>query len=349
MGIWLVPLALIACQEPYTEVRGRYVRFRTTSEMPPCGGLVEQIDKIVEAGFAFLEEEVPAGFVFNYHWFPGEDMDMSPCDPSGKRACARMTDGEISVYSPDALTPHEIAHALHFSALPVSKRFLYEGFAMLFPLTGAYTEFMDWDETFDLDALVSEWDESFYVPAFMIVSWTVQRHGMSRFKEFWRSVEGEASAAEVRAAYEAVFGETIEAMIAAQDASFAYACTIPLCGDEAAIPWNGDGWSFSEPFVCEDEATIGPLTENSPLGVRLVYLDLPMAGLYRVEASGAEGSGVVLEACTASCPALNLLNFYNGRPDQGEFSAGRYKLALFRRYEPDDPPTTVEIEYIGPP
>ncbi|MCY1060167.1 hypothetical protein [Nannocystis sp. SCPEA4] len=264
-----------------------------------------------------------------------------------------MHDGAISVYAPQALNPHEIAHALHYAVLPPSKRFLHEGFAMLFNLEGSavagYDEAMHWDDTAILDDLLSEWDDSYYEPAFQLVSWIIQRHGMSRFKEFWRSVARDASAAEVRAAYDSVFGESIEAMIAAQIAAFASACTIPLCDDQAPIPWNGDRWSFSAPFACEDDSTIGPLTQTHPLGVRLVHLDVPTTGRYRIEANGAENGGAILAGCTPSCPTVNSFVLFNGPPHERELQAGRYELALHRRYGPDDPPPAVTIEYLGPP
>ncbi len=53
-----------------------------------------------------------------------------------------------------------------------------------------------------------EWSGEQYPLAARFVGMTIERHGIAAFKAFWREVPRHAKLAEVRATYEASFGES---------------------------------------------------------------------------------------------------------------------------------------------
>ena len=100
--------------------RGKYIDLATERDEPICGGTVALLDGLVEEGFAFLGEPPPGDLRIRYEWLPEPD---EPTSLIGTGSTRRLGD-EILIRTDQLVEEHELAHAVHASARPVSARYV---------------------------------------------------------------------------------------------------------------------------------------------------------------------------------------------------------------------------------
>jgi hypothetical protein len=198
-------------------------------------------------------------------------------------------------------------------------------------------------EEFDLDALIEAEHavDGSYIAGSWIVFWIIERHGIDAFREFWLADVKDSSAADFRALFEAHFGESLDAMLAAVVGR--PACPLVTCVEDV-VEWQGDVWSTESPSNCGDGLTVGTEAQLT----RAVLVEVPTTGSYTVSVSESElgnRQGVNIHPCGGPCeqsadhPAL----FLPGDAIDVVWDAGLYRVTTYK-VELDDPGVRVEIK-----
>ena len=223
------------------------------------------IDAFVEEAFQAIGEQPPDQVFIRYEW-RSDDLQIGRTWRDGDRVVlttSRMPD------------EHELAHAVHLAAWPESMPFLQEGFAVLFDSRRIYEH--DVPPTVDvLDAALNArtFEEVDYSHAWYIVSQIVFEHGVAGLRELWHATPPGTTAEEIKAAYEGLFMQPMEALfdpwIYAGELTDGepievarLACDFSLC-PAPVRPFDGEGrWSALGPSSCEADAdAVGPTSDE---------------------------------------------------------------------------------------
>ena len=326
--------------------RGRYVEIATTDDDGEiCAGTVEYMDRFIEEGFAFLGETPPDRPFVRYSWIP---------EQPGRSVARRTSDG-ILITSHVLVHTHELAHAVHLQAWPRSAKFLHEGFAQLID-PPSLLGIRSWNDA-DLDA-VFEWEGAegvLYFSGLFLVSQILVDHGMPGLRAFWHAVPPDATAAEVRQAYEKLFGEPIEVLTqprvyveegtGIEYESTRLNCQLALCTGQRR-DWDGDEWTAEGPRSCYDPDAIGPYSRlgDAPPVWRDYVMD-PQGRHFDYYESQFEGARVY--PCRLDCGGdLLLHDLYRGAPSDDPWRTDpRFRIEIHAELEdlPTDDP--IEIRY----
>lgn len=293
--------------------RGRYVEIATERDEPICGGTVDYLDRVVEAGFAVLGETPPDRVFIRYEWLA---LEAEPVIGGGR---AVIVDDGILIRSDVYLVEeHELVHAIHLQAWPTSNEFLQEGLAVLMDAKRNYGEKFPWPQTVDLDAVIGATELPYdqYHLAWFIVSQVVLDHGFDGLRSFWHAVPSGASAAEVREAYSSLFGRPIDRLLEPYFVDYGPAglvetdrspCNFALC-PAAETPWADGRWSAAGPADCaEDSRAIGPDMRSHLYEHGEVWRDYTI----RVEPGDFDtvisaSAGIVRISCSLDCTHVGL-------------------------------------------
>ena len=218
------------------------------------------MDRFIEEGFELLGETPPEGVFVRYEWTgSGESLYGD--------AAARRLEDVVRIRSNFLILEHELAHAVHLEAWRYSAAFLQEGFATLLDPYRP-VDIGLWRDGADLDTVLEARNLTplEYHDAWFLVSQIVSDHGMAGLEDLWHEVPYGATAAEVRAAYENLFGRPIDTLIEPWDLDgkdmTRYGCTFALCTGQP-VAWDDAVWSASGPIGCEDDPfAVGPYTSG---------------------------------------------------------------------------------------
>lgn len=342
--VLIVSLGSAACQAAGPDegsfLETRYVRYVSDQPLDPCGGLARQTDQQVEYLFDLLSEPYAAPLSIEYEWV-GDKAALN-CNKN-VAGCAKATADGVSISSVYLADLHELAHAAHLLTIGTSHPALTEGLAsyasnqprvapaqdaMLFTqaIEGIFTEGTVPAEQYSLVA--------------RFVGMTIERHGMAAFKEFWRKVPRDVQLPEVRAAYEASFGESWSDALAAIASRDQTAFSDPYCEGVARVV--GDQLKLTLAQTCEDEDVTGPLRNSGVVTGELpVPIELTSEGMYRFYFNGPGGPTTPvagLRGCSNGGPApVPAISLFSSQDDISQYlGPGRYLLNVRVPLEPGE-------------
>lgn len=180
----------------------------TDRDEPVCGGTAAFMDAHLEAVAELLGETLSDRVFVRYEW----------TEVDGGVTVRR--DGHVRVRSGVLPNEHELVHAVHREVWPATRPFLHEGLAVLLD-SRAYLR-QTWPEGRPLDAVLeadSPGDLSYNL-AWYVVSQIVRDHGFDGLRTLWHAVPPDATAAEIRASYEELFGEPLDVIFEPAEVQF---------------------------------------------------------------------------------------------------------------------------------
>lgn len=336
----------------------------TERDEPVCGGTADYMDRVIEAVYATIGETPPDRRFVRFEW-----LELDEDDPVIGGAFTRWVDDGVLIRSDVALVEeHELVHAVQREAWPRSNDFLVEGLAVLFDAKRLWRDAYPWPESASLDELLGAPNVVFadYDLAWFVVSQIVLDHGFEGLRDFWHAVPRGSSATEVRAAYEALFGRSIDALVEPYQVgepgtpgSYEMerrACDFSLCPAPSVTEWEGEQWSAAGPIGCEDDPNaIGP-DRRRLFEWGEVWRDYTMPAepaFYRTEYTAKRGYGY--NNCELHCEWLA-----TGMTDSFE---GPFTFETFEEWEgptrfevraalsdlPADAPGSVTVVQVPPP
>lgn len=268
-GALVVPLLACAPGDGGLPIvaRGRYVEIASERDEPVCGGTAAHMDRVIEGVFAVIGETPPDRRFVRFEW-----LELDEDDPVIGGGRTSFTDDGVLIRSDVYLVEeHELVHAVQMESWPMPNDFLFEGYAVLLDGKRSWHDAYPWPESASLDELLETPSVAYedYQLAWFIVSQIALDHGFDGLRDFWHAVPRGSSAAEVRAAYEALFGRSIDALIEPYVVEYPdpigpteverRACDFALCPAREVAAWQDDRWVASGPVGCEDDPdAIGP-------------------------------------------------------------------------------------------
>lgn len=366
MPVWptiLVQLVSIACapdedRDLPVVARGRYVEIATDRGEPVCGGTATYMDRVLDAAFAEMDERAPDSLFVRYEWL---ELDENDAFIGGLTTSTE--DGVLIRSDVYLVDEHELVHAAQRSVWPLTNSFLLEGHAVLLDGKRPFLDAYPWPTSASLDDILEASRLSFrdYELAWFLVSQIVLDHGVDGLRDFWHAVPRGSTAAEVRAAYQAIFGRPIDALVEPYMVESAEpsgptlverrACDFALCPAPQLTGWKGDEWTARGPLDCEDDpAAVGPDHRQSDWGE--VWRDYTMPGepAYYTYDYPAKAS-VIRGACDLNCDhqATGIGNSFEGPPNypgprfEDWQSPVRVEVAAVLADLPLDPPRTFTL------
>ena len=331
--------------------RGRYVELATNRTDVICGGTIGYTDRFLALSFSEIGEILPERVFVRYEWAEAAVDEEGFHVSSG--ALARDYGDFILVSASRLLHEHELAHAVHSQPWPKGHSVLQEGFAVLFDSDSARPQ-STWPSEASLDSLLDGGASSSddYAKAWFLVSQIDRDHGMGGLRELWYAVPPDASAEHVRAAYQELFGRSIDALIEPFEEFEGFpeerlSCHFTVCDEPQ--PWDGDVWRAEGPFDCADDpVALGPMGNSGTGPVeRHSVVELEPATPYRFIASG--GAGAYLRPCGLQCQPRGTPAdiFFPDMPvTRPDYPDGRYRVEIVVDFEdlPTDTPSSFEIE-----
>lgn len=233
---------------------GRWIELATEDDTPLCGGTVDYLDSIVEAGFGALGEAPPDDLTIRYEW--RAEAVVSTASGSGSRIIVRTS---------ELVEEHELAHAVHLAAWPKSNDFMHEGLAILFD-SRRYFDPYAWPDSFKLDDLIGPklGTGEHYNQAWFLVSQIVRDHGFAGLRDLWHDIAEGSTPEHVRDAYRQRFGQPIETLLepvldpTTGGYDTRYPCLFSPCG-EPDIHVESGSLPAPGPAGCVDDPTaVGP-------------------------------------------------------------------------------------------
>ena len=308
----------------------KYVRYVTDLPFAPCGGLARVTDKQVEYLFDLLGEPYAAPLSIEYEW--AGDSSLLKCEEK-VAGCAHATSEGASISSIYLADIHELAHATHLLTIGTSHPVLTEGFASYAsnqPRAATVQEPSSFTQTIEDMFVVGSVSAERYPVAARFVGMTIERKGIDAFKNFWLKVPRGAQLSEVRAAYEASFGEPWEDALAALAVREQAVFHDPYCeGDARDV---AEHLELTLTQTCEDEEVSGPLNNAGIVTGELpVPIQLTAEGMYRFRLGASGGSMApvaALRGCSDGVPApVPTISLFAPGDDVTQYlGPGRYLL-----------------------
>ncbi len=294
--------------------RGRYVEIASERDEPVCAGTAAHMDRVIEAVYAVIGESPPDHRFVRFEWL---ELDEESPEIGGGRTS--FSDDGIRIRSDVYLVEeHELIHAVHREAWPMPNNFLSEGFAVLLDGKRLWHDAYPWPAAASLDALLEapQVPHEHYDLAWFVVSQIARDHGFAGLRDFWHAVPRGSSAAEVRAAYLALFGRSIDALVEPYVIEHPdpvgplqferRACDFALCTAPEITPWQANRWSAVGPVGCEDDPdAIGP--DRRALDWGEVWREYSFAGEVGYYSSDyAAGNAVSTAECALNCDHVSV-------------------------------------------
>jgi hypothetical protein len=354
----LMVLAITSCTGEtglHVVARGRYVELATDHDAPICGGTIGFYDRFIAEGFAFIGETPPDRVFVRYEWTGAvQDTETGSLVTTGG---ARKEGDRVVVRMNELVSEHELAHAVHLEPWPVSAVFLHEGLAVLLAEPRPFNQDR-WPDGLTLDeVLVATADDlqRAYWGGWFLVSQIVVDHGVPGLRDLWHAVPRGASAQQIRATYQSLFGRSMDALVQ----PYVYRneaspldgaeierepCYFALCTGRE-LPWQGELWSASGPTDCEDDAdAIGPHFSRLAPGppVRRDYI-VDREENYTFAPDPANPPASVAEMpCSLQCVMTDYVGEENSAPDEPWRHDRRVRVDV--RSELEDLPTDTPVE-----
>jgi hypothetical protein len=290
----MLALALLGCESSAPSelhVDSGRVRLHYEPESPPCSGAAAYLDSVLARQASFLGVVPPQRV--DYHFRPS--WDNTPCGP-GAEGCTDSVTGEIWSQRPDHV--HELVHALRPGA---GASFFTEGEAVA--LGGPDIDVPPNDDV-AIDTVIAEPDLplSHYALAGDFVSFLLSRDGPKPLGRLLDSVPHGGSALEIRAAFAAEYGQSLDQALVDRAASGLVfdqsRLSFPECSD-AALPLNEGVSRLTVDVGCAAEGT-GPVGLHA-IVTRTASFDVPAAGAYRIDLRSNHGAAQ-LRRCVSGFP-----------------------------------------------
>ncbi len=356
MRTWLLFVtALVGGCEDETEgpfLETEYVRYVTVQPFAPCGGLVRDTDRKVEHLYDRLEEPYPSPLSILYKWVAD---DSSLTCLKGAAGCTSLGPDGPRIAAVELAMTHELAHAAHFDTLGYTHSLLSEGFATYY--SGRYGDLTAGAmETFaaDIESMITskEVPGAQYPLAAQFVGATIERHGLSEFKEFWQAIEPSSPLESFREIYESHYDEPWdEALVTIASQERAVWLDVECEGETQVV--GAEGLHLMVAETCEDESVVGPVRNGGGYAGELrIPIELPVEGSYRFAFVHPGGAGVLaamFRGCQSGGPAPAApLTAFTAQDDQVVFmAAGRYLLGVRVPLTAGEAPVEVRITREG--
>lgn len=278
----VVACVLLGCSEEPPTAESQHIRLFVAPGAVPCDRKVQDALQYLESAAVatadFLGVELDGQI--DYHWMPDWPGD-SPC-PDSSLGCQ----GEGVAWGKFPLA-HEIVHAVefrHFGYNAVS--FFAEGLAVAIG-NEPYPDAIPVSVDFDVELAQSQIATGDYQPAGEFASYLLAAHGPAKYLAFVQRIESGTSVANVRAAFNAVYGTSLEAMNderVASGWSFGSTLGVASCAAFPVLDWN-NGIHRSVTFGCEE----------APFDA---MVDVPETGEYRLDLATPADGNLELRNCT---------------------------------------------------
>lgn len=335
----LLCLALAACSSPeLPPLQLETTHFRYHGRTPPtCSGLGEWLEHHYQTMSAALGVELPAGGKIDIHTFADSaDLAENGCgaiqgvEPTG---CADGTD----TYSVQEYDPHELIHA-YASLLGDPPLFFKEGLAETLGC-GIWADDLAIERPADVRPLLTtagfrKLQGAAFFAAYGatadLTRWLIDVHGMGPFLAFYANTPEGAGWSELEASFQAHVGGSLEAAIAAWEASPPRTRGgVCLHLAECATPPFGDAGGTEVAHLACGPA-VSPTTALAPLAIVRSFA-LPAPRRVTLHLAGDRPMSARLRSCNSELHPAQHVTFLDGKPGElwTELPAGDYWLAAY--------------------
>jgi hypothetical protein len=281
-------------------VSGTHVRLFYPPAQAPCGGTLAFLDGTLSRQADALGLPLPGPI--DYHYRPlGTPF---PC-ASGSTGCTDEVTGQIWAQAPDFT--HELVHALlGINGLnPVS--FFDEGACVALGGPDDADGPIDYSTPLDPLLAADQLDFADFPTAGDLCSYLLTVDGAASFVELLRKAPLDSSAAAVRQAFAAAYGQSLDSAIAMRRASpltfGASRMAVPECGIDP-VPWTGQA-RVTAALDCTNG--VGPTFDSEPPQVRTwATFEVPSDGFYQVT-NAADSGFASLSRCEGNSTIAELL------------------------------------------
>jgi hypothetical protein len=315
-------------------------------------------DRFIERTAALLGVAPPTGPI---HFIWDSTEEPRPWDCSVGVGCYRHyeDDGYALIVSERLGSNHELVHAVEIPALgPSGGSVLGEGIAEYLGSSSSTASVVgDFPARFKA-ALAADEEVADYQRSMHFVGSIFAAHGADKYRELRRQMPRTAGPDEFAAAYQSVYGEPLDAALAAM--------TTPVTGiegqvgcdegDALALAWTSPGLIDVElASECGDGAFyFGTYDPARPLELShhaLFVVEIAEAGRYDLTVSATDDApGPVYGALRPCAGAEGEVGSTSGLTGHAVVTPGRFVLELQYTSRPEPRgEARVRLEYIGPP
>lgn len=321
---------LIACDPAGpTVLAGQHVDLVIRDpSLEPCGDVVGHLDRFIELMADRWHIDL-TGVRFSYDWYVQADYLATAECPDRTTGCARDQHARAYVAPMD----HEVAHIVSFE-LGHPPPFFTEGAAVAFelPLTLSSLQDRPGDAAI-VDVLTGPLASEHYPLAGAYTRFLIDRHGLPAYLDLFASLDRDADADEIAATHADLFGEPLQATIAAFDAErrdcdFArFNFKLFECSGEP-LAWAGDVLTTRRDLGCDAPDVIGPFVLDHVSRLYMTFVvDTP--GLFDLSIAGDPGGvGLTVASCGGCGSPAPLTLRLGGGPVRLGLAAGQYYLLL---------------------
>lgn len=355
-------LALTGCSRelalPPEIARSEYIAYHTDADASVIcmDDLLAREDRFLERAAMTLGVAPPAGTV-HFVWDPEQDGEEPWACDANANCYKHLDDGRSVVVSKGPTNHHELVHAIEAQALGTDvHRTLVEGLA---EYLGSLQTSAFGPGRFPMAfkaMLAASPVPGDYALAMHFVGSLLERDGPETYKELRAALPPSAGVDAFAAAFEAVYGESLDSALAAMSGARVDAVDrFAGCDEAPALAWTdagtidatiasacGDPWFFGAGFV---EARVGFF------GYYVV--DVPEAGEYALTVGPAAGAPAPLRGSLGPC-SFDLLGSavlsLGGQTAKAQLQRGRHTLLIaFPPRSEARGDATVQLERVGPP
>jgi hypothetical protein len=334
-------IGAIGCQSdepslPSVQVQGRFLSYAANDDIVVCGGTVSYAEAWMEALALYLGID-PDQMLPTTYSFVDSSLLEEVCG-SKWGGCTHREGGHIQIFATRPFLYHELVHAVKASAWPRRQPLLQEGLASAFDqdVPVLYYEFTP--DEIDTAIEAERGIHLAYSVGNYLVYWMLTLYGSDAFKQFWYASSRPTTAADFRATFEGIFGESLDEMLAGLPSN--HVCPISICAGEP-LAWEQGRWTTESPHSCADGAVVGYIGEDYSDLIRNELMEITEAGSYDVSVSESTntGQGATIMPCQDGCVQLLIAE---GESYTMDFAPGLYRVTTVASHL-DEPGIRVEI------
>lgn len=321
---------------PPVQVQGRFLSYAADEDIVICDGTVPLTEAWMEAVALYLGMEPDQILPTTYYFVDSSLLDEACSSNAG--GCTHPEDRHISVFSTQPVHEHELVHAIDYSIWPRRQPLLHEGLASAFEQDVVPFHYSFTPDEIDVAIEAKRGSADVYAVGHYLVYWMLTRYDRHAFEQFWYATSLPTTAADFRATFQDVYGESLDEMLAEVEIQGPI-CPIPICVGEP-LAWEQGTWRTESPRSCSDSAVVGFIGESHSQLTRNELVEITEAGTFDVSASESTnvGQGATIMSCQTSCAQWTIPA---GKSYPIDFPPGVYRVTTVG--DPDDPSIRVEI------